>query len=120
MINAAEITAMTSTVAASLDQSLPYYDKTVTTDGYGHSVETYPQTPTFLLACTISKPSATVLQTYAGIIAGKRAMMLRYLPTQAVKEGARIVYQGLNWKVQPLQTADSYTFTNDVLITEVG
>lgn len=115
-----EQASITAVVAASLDQSLPYYDKSVTTDGYGHSVETYPSTPTFMLACNIFKPSATVLQTYAGIIAGKRAMMLRYMPTQAVKEGARIVYQGINWKVQPLQTADSYTFVNDVLITEVG
>ena len=119
MLSSAEITAITSTVQASFDQSLPYYDKIVTTDGYGHSVETWPSTPTFTLSCNIRRPNVGELQAYADIIAGKRAMLLRYLPTQNVKEGARITYQGSNWKVQPIEPPESYTVAADVLITEI-
>ena len=120
MISSAELASQTVTVQASFDQSLPYYDKIVTTDGYGHSVETWPSQPTFTLACNIRRPNVGELQAYADIIAGKKAMMLRYLPSQNVKEGARIVYQGTNWKVQPIEPPESYTVANDVLITEIG
>src|SRR5258706_16457443 len=65
------------------------------------------------------QPSAQILTTYAGVIAGRRALMLRYMPTQDVREGDRIAYQGLNWRVQPLETAESYTFTNEVLIVTI-
>ena len=120
MLSSAEITAMTSTVASSLDQTLPLYRKTTTTDGYGHSVETYPSQPTLQLPCNTFKASASVLQVYAGIIAGKKAEMLRYMQGMDVREGDRIVKDGLNWRVQPLITRASYSFSNTVLITEVG
>ncbi len=119
LLTAAEIATMQATVASALDQSLPYYDKTAVNDGYGHTTETYPNTPTFMLACNIFAPGADVLQAYADIIAGKRALMLRYLPSSDVREGGRVTYQGVNWRVQPIETAESYTFTNDVLITAV-
>ena len=120
MLSAQEIAANTATVQASLDQSLPLYRKTTTTDGYGHSVETYPSTPTLMLACNTFKASASVLQVYAGIIAGKKAEMLRYMAGSDVREGDRIVKDGVNWKVQPLISSASYSFSNTVLITEVG
>ena len=119
MLSASEITAMTATIQASLDQSLPLYRVTETQDVSGHTVETYPNTPTLTLACNIFKPSAEILTTYADVIAGKRALMLRYMPAQDVREGDRIVYQSLNWRVQPLETAESYTFANDVLIITI-
>jgi len=118
LLTADEIAWMTPIVVASLDQSLPLYHVTTAPDGAGHTTETYP-TLSFMLACTISKPTATQLSTYANIIAGQRALMLRYMPTSDVREGDRIVYLGLNWKVQPLDNAESYTVANDVLITTV-
>jgi hypothetical protein len=110
---------MTATVQASLDQSLPLYRRTLTKDIYGNDVETYPGTPTFALACNIYAPSAQLLTVYADVIGGRRALMLRYMPAQDVHEGDRVVYQGLNWRVQPVETAESYTFTNDVMITAI-
>jgi hypothetical protein len=119
MLNAAEITANTATVAASMDQSLPLYRRSVTKDSYGNDVEGYPGSPTLQLACNIYKPSATTLTTYAGVIGGRRALMLRYMSTNDVREGDRVVYQSLNWRVQPLETAASYQFANDVLIVVI-
>ena len=119
MLSAAEIASVTATVAASMDQSLPLYRKTTALDGYGHTTETYPGTPTLTLACNIIKPTATQLQLYADIIGGQKALMLRYMPSSDVREGDRIVYQGVNWKVNPIDSAESYTFANEVIITVV-
>ena len=119
LLSSAEIASQTATVAASLDQLLPYYDKTVSDDGYGHSTETWPSTPTFMLACTISKPSPVQLQLYADVISGKQARNMRFLPTSPVKEGGRVVYQGYTWKVQPLEWASSYRVASDALIVTV-
>lgn len=119
LLTDAEKADMSATVASSLDVSLPLYRKTVTQDGYGHSIESYPNTPTATIQCNVIKPSATQLQVFADIIAGQRALFLRYMPTSDIREGDRLVYQGLNWKVQPTESAESYTFTNEVLITTV-
>lgn len=118
LLTADEIAWMTPIVVASLDQSLPLYHAVTALDGAGHTTETYP-TLAFMLPCTISKPTAGQLQAYDTIIAGERALMLRYMPTSDVREGDRIVYMGLNWKVQPLANAESYTVANDVLITTI-
>ncbi len=120
MLSAAQIARKTAIVARALDQSVPYFDRTVTKDVYGDDVETYPGTPTFQLACNIYKPSAQILTTYAGVIGGKRALMLRYMPTQNVREGGRVTYQGVNWRVQPVETAESFTFANDVMIVAIS
>src|SRR5258706_15340513 len=119
MLSASEITAMTATVAGALDQSLPLYRRTLSKDSYGNDVETYPGTPTLTLACNIYQPSAQILTTYAGVIAGRRALMLRYMPTQDVREGDRIAYQSLNWRVQPVETAEAFTFANDALVVTI-
>lgn len=116
MLSPAELAAMTATVAASLDQSLPLYHVTRTPDGSGHTTESCANTPDLMLACTISKPSVTQLQLYADVIAGKQARNMRYMPTSDVREGDRIVYQGKNWRVQPLEWASSYRAASDALI----
>ena len=117
MLNMSEDTWITATVEKALDQSLPLSRKTVGLDSYGHSTETYAQVST--LVCTVSKPTATQLELFAEIIAGQKAMMLRYMPTSDVREGDRIVYAGLNWTVQPVRNAASYSFTNSAVITAV-
>lgn len=120
LLSASEMTDITATVASSLDVSLPLYRKTITQDGYGHSIETYPNTPTATIQCNVIKPTASQLQIYADIIAGQKALFLRYMPISDVREGDRIVYQGQNWKVQPTESAESYTFANEVLITTIS
>lgn len=120
LLNADEVTWMTSTVASALDQSLPLYRPTKASDGYGHTTLTYPNTPTATIACNVGHPSATQLQAYADIIGTQEAMMLRFLSTVDVREGDRIVFQGENWLVQNVQNADSYTFSNDALMTVIS
>src|SRR5258708_19438564 len=95
LLTADEIAWMTPIVVASLDQSLPLYHVTTAPDGAGHTTETYP-TLSFMLACTISKPTATQLSTYANIIAGQRALMLPYMPTSHVPAADTLLYLGLH------------------------
>lgn len=120
LLNADEVTWITSTVSSSLDQSLPLYRPTKASDGYGHTTLTYPGSPTATIACNVGKPSATQLQAYADIIGTQEAMMLRFLQTTDIREGDRIVFQGENWLVQNVQNADSYTVTNDALMTIIS
>lgn len=118
MLNAAEIASMTSVVASSLDTTVTVQRKTVTQDGYGHSITTYATVGTEPV--NVTKPNASQLQAYADIIGAKVARIIRYMPTGSnIVEGAQIVYIGSNWLVQNILTADSYTFANDALITEV-
>src|SRR5579859_2083417 len=116
MLSAQELASMAQTVAASLDQVLPYYNPVRTPDGSGHTTETLDATPDLELACTISKPSVTQLQLYADVISGKQARNMRYMPTATVKEGGIVIYQGKQWRVQPLEWASSYRVASDALI----
>jgi hypothetical protein len=120
LLIASENTWITSTVASILDQSLPLYRKTTSADGHGGTTETYPGNPTHTIACNIIKPSASVLQTYAGIIASQRSLVLRVMNTADVLEGDRIVYDSLNWVVQALMDASSYTVTKEYIISVVA
>lgn len=113
----AQLTAMVADVA--FDKSLPLYHKTTAPDGSGHTTETLGATPDLMLNCTISKPSVTQLTLYASVIAGKQARNMRYMPTSVVKEGGIVVYQGKNWRVQPLEWASSYRVASDALIVTV-
>lgn len=120
LLTSDEVAWMTSTVASSLDQSLPLYRPTKASDGYGHTTLTYPGSPTAMIACNTDKPSATQLQAYADIIGTQEAMMLRFLQTTDVREGDRIVYIGENWEVQNVQNAESYSFCLDALMTIIS
>jgi len=120
LLTASEIAAITTTVQGALDVTLPLYRKTTALDGAGHTTETYPGTPTSQVQCNIIKPSATLLQAYADIIGEQRAILIRVMQTTDVRQGDRIVYDGLNWKVQNLQDAESYTVTKEYLVTTVA
>lgn len=120
MLSAAEITSQQATVAASLDVTLPVYRKTVANDGYGHTTETYPGSPTHTIACNIIHPTATVLQLYASVIGSQRALTIRVMEAADILEGDRVAYDGLNWKVQNLLDAESYSVTKHYLITTVA
>jgi hypothetical protein len=121
LLTAAEITSMTALVASSLDVFLPLYRKSVAQDGYGHSVETYPGTPTSTVQVNVIKPSATDLQVYAAIIGTKEALLLRFIPAIAdIREGDRVVYRSGNWLVQNIQSNESYTFANEAVITVIA
>ena len=120
LLNADEVTWMTSIVSSALDQSLPLYRPTKASDGYGHTTLTYPNTPTSTIACNLGKPSATQLQSFADIIGTKEAMTMRFLNTVDVREGDRVVVNGENWLVQNVENSDSYTVTFDALITVIS
>ncbi|SRR6266567_2027885 len=120
MLSAAELASMQSTVSASLDVTLPVYRKTTANDGYGHTTETYPGTPTHSIDCNIIRPTATVLQVYAGIIGSKRALTIRVMQSADILEGDQIQYDSLKWKVQNLMDTESYTVTKEYLITVVS
>jgi hypothetical protein len=118
LLSAAQLANITTVVASSLDQSLPRYSKSTASDGYGHKTETWNSQGN--IACNIIKPSATQLQSFASIIGSQRALLLRVMSTATLNEGDRIVYDGLNWLVQNLQDAESYTVTKEYLITVVA
>jgi hypothetical protein len=120
LLTASQLTYITSIVSRSFDQSLPLYRPTKVSDGYGHTTLTYPNVPTSTIACNVGHPSATQLQSFADIIGTQEAMMLRFLSTTDVREGDRVVFQGENWLVQNVQNADSYTVTNDALMTIIS
>lgn len=117
MLTASEVAWITPIVASSLDVSLPLSRKTVVSDGYGHNTESWVSQGNVDL--NIIKPSATQLQAYADIIGEQRALVIRTMQTTDVRQGDRIVYDGLNWLVQNLMDAESYTVTKEYLITTV-
>ena len=118
LLSGAEITSITATVASVLDQSLPLYRKTTAADTFGHSTETWNSQGN--VSVNIIKPSATQLQSFAGIIGSKRALILRAMQTTDIREGDRVVFDSLNWLVQNVQNADSYTVTREFLITVIS
>src|SRR5712691_11274311 len=113
MLSAAELAAMKTTVAAALDVSLPLYRKSTATDGYGHSTETWALVGN--VQVNVIKPSATQLQAFATIIGSQKALLLRFLQTTDIRQGDRIVYIALNWLVQHILNAESYTVANECL-----
>lgn len=85
-------------------------------DGYGHDVSAY-STVNAAAMVNVKKPSATTLQLYADIIGSKRALILRFMPTTDIRKGDQIFYLGRNWMVHGFDSAESYTFTDEVMIT---
>src|SRR2546423_4491068 len=120
MLSAAEIASMQAVVAASLDVSVTVQRPPATPvfDVYGHDTSTYSTIGTAMV--NVIKPSATLLQAYAGIIGSELALLLRFMPTTDIKEGDQIVYAGRNWKAYGIQSAESYTFTDEVLIVTIS
>ena len=118
MLSAQEIASMSQTVAGSLDVSLPFYRNPKGPDTYGHTTATGTNlVGTFKV--NVTKPSASQLQAYAGIIGTKEALMLRYMPASDIREGDTTTYNGKNWTVNYILNADSYTVANDAIITLV-
>jgi hypothetical protein len=117
LLTDADVASITQTVASSLDATLPVYRKSTAIDGYGHSTETWTLVGTFNF--NVFSASATVLQAYAAIIGTKNALMLRLMQTTDLREGDRVVYSSLNWLVNNIQNAESYTVTKEALITVV-
>ncbi len=118
MLSAADITSMTAIVAGSLDVTLPQYRNTPGEDTSGHPTENYAFFAN--VALNIIRPSATTLQLFADVIGSQRAIMIRVMKTQDVKQGDRFVYDTLNWRVQALMDAESYTFTKEYLLSVVA
>ena len=111
---------MQAIVASSLDVSVTVQrpPATPTFDVYGHDTSTYSTVGTAMV--NVIKPSATLLQAYAGIIGSELALLLRFMPTTDIKEGDQIVYAGRTWRAYGIQSAESYTFTDEVLIVTIS
>jgi len=118
MLSPAELASMTTTVAATLDVSLPLARKTTTSDGYGHSTETWISQGN--VQVNVIKPSATHLQLFAAIIGTQRALTLRALQTTDIREGDHVTYDNATWTIQALLDASSYTVTKEYLMTVVS
>ena len=109
---------MTAVVNATFDVSVTI--KRVPTpgqDSYGHTTGTPAQVGTALV--NIIRPTDTQLQQFAGIIGSQRALMIRYGTATDIRQGDVVNYGGLDWKVQEILIAESYTFANDALITVI-
>ncbi len=119
LLSAAQLANITTVVASSLDTSVSVYRPTIGRDAYGHDTYTYPGSPTSTASVNTYKPSASTLQTFAGIIGSSQALMLRFLSTTDIREGDRVVLFSLNWLVNNVQKAESYTVAYDALITTV-
>ena len=118
MLSAAELASISNTVAGSLDVTITRVRTTaISKDGYGHS--TSPTTSSASYMCNVIKPTATQLQAYAGIIGSQRALMIRFMPASDIKQGDTISYQGVNWYVQSILNAESYTIGVEALMTAV-
>ncbi len=118
LLTGAELAWMTPIVASSLDVSLPLYRDTSTAqDDSGHHLETW--TSQGNVSLNIIKPTATLLQLYADIIGEQRALIIRVMQITDVRQGDRFVYDSLNWRVQNLMDAESYTVTKEYLVTTV-
>ncbi len=118
MLSANDIASITAIVAASLDVTLPQYRNTPGEDTSGHATETYAFFAN--VALNIIRPSATTLQLFADVIGSQRAIIIRVMKTQDVKQGDRFVYDGLNWRVQALMDSESYTVTKEYLLSVVA
>src|SRR5437870_1356986 len=111
---------MQAIVTSSLDVTITVQRPPATPvfDVYGHDTSTYSTIGTAMV--NVIKPSATLLQTYAGIIGSQRAELIRFMPTSDIREGDQVVYLGRNWMVHGIDNAESYTFTNEVLIVTIS
>ena len=109
---------MTTLVTKTMDVQVTIQRGTVTgTDSYGHTTSTPNTIGTPLV--NIIRPTDTQLQQFAGIIGSQRALLIRYMPTTDIRQGDTLVYGGINWKVNEILVSESYTVTNDALITAV-
>src|SRR5260221_9001235 len=120
MLSAAQRAAMAAIVARSLDVTVTVQRLPATTvlDSYSHDIGTYSTVGTAMV--NVIRPSATLLQAYAGIIGSQRALLLRFMPTTDIREGDQIVYLGKNWMVHGIQSAESYKFCDEELITTIA
>ena len=120
LLTAADTTWITSTVSSSLDQSLPLSRNSgqgTSNDGYGHSTPNYASQGN--ISCTVAKPSASVLQSYANIIGSQRALTLRAMSTTDIRQGDHVTYDGLTWLVQSKLNANSYSVVIQYLMTVI-
>ncbi len=117
LISDAQATAMQAVIARSLDLSLPQERNAPGTDTSGHATENWSSLGN--VACNAIKPSATLLQLYAGIIGSQRAEGLRAMSTTDIRQGDRITYDGLKWIVHDVLNNGSYSYTKQYLMVTI-
>ena len=118
MLSAAQLDCIYATVKASLDQSLTLSRDTHGTDTSGH--QTVTGTTTSTIACNVIKPTASQLQIYAGKIGSQRALTLRAMQDTDIREGDRVEYDDLDWLINGVMDAASYSVTKHYLMVTVS
>lgn len=117
LLTDAEVAWMTPIVASSLDASLPHQRPVTTADGYGNNTVTWVvQTPKTV---NVIKPTAVQLSAYADIIGAQWATFIRFMQTTDIQRGDNLYYNGRWWLVQNIENAESYTVTQEALMTVV-
>lgn len=118
MLSAAELACISATVQASLDQSLTLSRDTFTRDIYGN--ETTGGTTTSTVLVNVIKPTATEMQTFAGRIGSKRSLILRAMQDTDIRQNDHLTYDGVEWFVNGVLDANSYSVTKKYLIVTVA
>lgn len=119
LLTSAQVTWMTNLVVSSLDASVVVKrnSSTPSNDGYGHTTESLTTIGTFNV--NVIKPNAAQLQVLAGIIGSPQVLMIRFNPANDIRENDIIVYNSINWRVQNIQKAESYTFAPEAVISAI-
>lgn len=119
MIPASELTAMQATATSALDLSGVLVQRaTRTPDGYGAYTETWATLAT--VAGGWAKPTASVMQQYAGLIGSLAAWTVRLPYGTTCAANDRIVMPtGETLTVQADLSQSSYSTVKRVLATEV-
>lgn len=118
MLSAADIAGIYATVKASLDQSLTLSRDTFTSDTSGH--QKFASTATSTIECNVIKPTASQLQTYAAKIGSQRSLVLRAMQDTDIREGDRVAYDNLDWLINGVMNAASYSVTKHYLMVVVS
>lgn len=119
MISNAELAAMQATSNSAGDLSIAIYRPTLTQDGAGNVVKTFPGTPTHTVLGNLAQPTASQLSNYGYAIADLATWMARVPVGTDILIGDRLVVSGQNLEVQIILNPESYSTSTRVLAAEV-
>jgi hypothetical protein len=123
VINAAQLAMMQSFVLKAFDQTCSIVRMTLTDDGYGGRIETpvsVPMLPTgTAYNCNTDAPSSAMLAIYADVLGTVKAMKVRVQSGQDIRQGDRITIAGDTWVVQIVLQPESYSTSQNVLVSEL-
>ncbi len=117
MIPAHELAAMQAACAAALDTPCTIERKAPVADGYGSESDGYQPLATPL--CSLSQPSAQLMQNYEYLIGDQSTWVVGLPAGQDVKNDDQIVVAGQTLRVQAVLAPRSYETRRRVLASEI-